>query len=146
SHPSGLRADSMYAGVTTNEYWSRAFCVNNLRMIGIGRSLWASEHNDQMPQSFQAMTNYNGSPLLGWPVALFCRSDTNRAAPADWPAVDYSNTSYEVMNGDPQNPFTVFCRCRVHGFYLEMGGAVVQQPSFSSIVRKADKTFELTFR
>jgi hypothetical protein len=146
SDPSGLRADSAYAGVTTNDYWSRDFCVNNLRMISIGRSLWAVEHNDQLPQSFQSMTNDDGSPLLGWPVALFCRSDTNRVAPADWAAVDYANTSYELMNGDPQNPFAMFCRCRVHGFYVQMDGDVVQQPSFSSIAHNADKTFELTFR
>jgi hypothetical protein len=146
SHPSGLRVDSAYAGVTTNDHWSEVFCFSNLKMIGIGRSLWATEHNDQFPESFQSMTNNDGSPLLGWPVALFCRSDTNRSAPAEWSGVDYSNTSYEIMNDDPQNPFAMFCRCRVHGFYLQMDGGAVRQPSFSNIARRPDKTFELTFR
>jgi hypothetical protein len=147
SHPTRLLVDSSAAGVATNGHWSQVFCLNNLKMIGLAAlSVWASDNYTFLPQSFQALTNHDGSPLLGWPTALFCRSDTNRSAPADWSAVDFSNTSYEILPGDPQNPYAIFCRCRVHGFYLQMNGEAVQQPRFNAISRLANGSFDISFR
>jgi hypothetical protein len=147
SHPTRLLIDVSAAGVATNEQWSRAFCVNNLKMIGLAARLVSDNASDPIfsPGSFQALTNRDGSPLLGWPTALFCRSDTNRSAPADWSAVDFSNTSYEMVPGDPQNPYAIFCRCQVHSFYVQMNGDVIQQPRFNSIHRLSDGSFNLSF-
>jgi len=146
SRPGRLRVDSSAAGVSTDEYWSQIFCLNNVRMMGFAAlSLWASDHNGLFPQSFQVLTNHDGSPLLGWPSALFCRSDTNRSVPSDWSAVNFSNISYEILPGDPHNEDAIFCRCRIHGFYVQMNGEVVRQPQFNLITRLSDGSFNLTF-
>ena len=147
SHPTKLLVDSSATGVSTNEHWSQTFCLNNLKMIGLAAQLvWTIDNYAFFPQSLQALTNHDGSPVLGWPTALFCRADTNRSAPAEWSAIDFSNTSYEILPGDPENGYAIFCRCRVHGFYVQMNGEVLKQPHFNLITRLADGRFNLSFR
>jgi len=146
SQPSSLRVDPALAGISTNEHWAEVFCLNNLRMIGFARSIWSIDHGDQPAGNLLVLTNSESSHLLGWPVALFCRSDTNRTAPPDWPEIDFSNTSYELVSTDFENSAAPFCRCRAHGFYLEMGGAAVKQPSLTAITPLAGNGFNLTFR
>ncbi len=145
SRPARLLVDPALTGITTNEHWAEIYCLNNLKMIGLIRSLWALDHNDQVPQSFRVLTNSDGSPMFGWPLALFCRSDTNRVAPADWAAVDFTNTSYELVPADAQNPYAPFCRCRFHGFYVQMDGDAIKQPRFHSITQLSSQRFELNF-
>ena len=148
SQQTGLRVDSSLAGIATNEYWSQLFCVNNLKMIGLAAHLASVMASDSPfpTQSFEELTNRDGSPLLGWPTALFCRSDTNRSAPAAWSGVDFTNTSYEILSGDPQNPYAIFCRCRVHGFYVQLDGEALRQPRFNTITSSTNGIFNLDFR
>lgn len=118
---------------TTNEYWSRVLCQNNLKQISLLANIWALEHGDHKPQNLSQMTNRFGLPMFGWPIVLFCRSDTARTAPADWPGLDFANTSYEIVPGDEQDPYAILCRCKVHGFYAQMDGQVILGPRFTAI-------------
>jgi hypothetical protein len=97
-----------------------------------------------MPHDFAEMTNRFGSALFGWPLVLFCRSDTSRSAPADWPNFNFENTSYETVSGDDQNFYAVFCRCKVHGFYVEMNGRGVSGPRFGDMLLTNNNSIELT--
>lgn len=128
-----LTVDSAVSQMITNEEIARLNCVNNLRQIQLLANLWASDHQDQMPTSLSEMTNRFGLPIFGWPTVLFCRSDKTRTAPADWQDFDFTNTSYEVVPGDPGNPNAVFCRCTIHGFYVTMNGTVLTAPRFSGV-------------
>jgi hypothetical protein len=120
---------------TTNEDWSRVLCLNNLKQIDLLARIWSLDHDDHRPQSLSEMTNRFGLPLFEWPLVLFCRSDTARTAPADWPGLDFAKTSYEIVPGDEQDPYAVFCRCKVHGFYAQMDGQVISGPRFTAINR-----------
>jgi len=127
-----LGVDAAVAGMT-NEYWSRVLCFNNLKQIALLANIWAQDHDEHMPQSLSEMTNRFGLPMFGWPIVLFCRFDTARTAPADWPGLDFANTSYEIVPGDEQDPYAVFCRCKVHGFYAQMDGQAVSGPRFNAM-------------
>jgi hypothetical protein len=115
---------------TSTEGISQSICVSNLGQIGLLANLWAEEHRDRMPHNFAEMTNRFGLPIFGWPLVLFCRSDTARSAPADWPDFNFEDTSYEIVAADERNIHAVFCRCRIHGFYAAMGGQAISGPSF----------------
>jgi hypothetical protein len=128
----------------TNESTSRLICRVNLSQIGLLARLWAGEHGERMPRAFAEMTNRFGSPMFGWPLVLFCRSDTSRTAPVDWPNFKFENTSYETVSGDDQNLYAVFCRCKVHGYYVEMSGRAVAGPRFGDTLFTNNNSVELT--
>jgi hypothetical protein len=132
SSPARLGVDAAVSA-TTNEHWSRVLCQNNLKQIALLADIWAIDHDEHKPQSMAEMTNRFGSPIFGWPLVLFCRSDTAQTAPADWPGLDFANTSYEITSGDEQNPYAIFCRCKVHGFYAQMDAQVITGPRFTAI-------------
>lgn len=128
--------------VMMTESGSRLICLNNLSQISLLAIQWATDRDEQMPQSLSAMTNRFGLPLFGWPLVLFCRSDPVLLAPADWPGLDFAKTSYEIVPGDKQDAYAIFCRCKVHGFYAQMDGQAISGPRFTSINR-ADNSVEL---
>jgi hypothetical protein len=128
----------------TNESTSQLICRNNLSQIGLLARLWAAEHSEHMPRAFAEMTNRFGSSMFGWPLVLFCRSDSSRTAPDDWTAFNFENTSYETVVGDDQNLYAVFCRCKVHGFYAEMSGRTVSRPRFGDTLVTNNNNVELT--
>ena len=101
-------------------------CRNRLRMIALAAQLWADDHAGTLPLHFGEMTNDIGYPIFGWPILLYCPSDTNRVAPPGWPAVDFTNTSYEIVqtNAMPDSYSEAFARCRVHGFVVLDDGTV----------------------
>jgi hypothetical protein len=139
SSPVRLGVDPVIA-TTTNEYWSRALCLNNLKQIALLANTWSLDHDDSKPQSLSEMTNRFGLPLFGWPLVLFCRSDATRTAPPDWPGFDFNDTSYEIVPGDQQDPYAVFCKCKAHGYYAQMDGGTVSAPRFTSINRTNNST------
>ena len=128
----------------TNESTSQLICLNNLRQLGLLARLWAQEHDERLPRHFGEMTNRFGSPVFGWPIVLFCRSDLSRTAPADWAGFNFENTSYETVSSDDSNPYAIFCRCKVHGFYAEINGRAVAQPRFGETLVTNDSNIELT--
>ncbi len=141
-----LRVEPGAAGFTTNEAWSEAFCANQLRMLGLIVRVWAEEHLGQMPQDFSSLTNSDGWPLFGWPAALFCRSDTNRPAPANWSGVDFTNTSYTLTGEDPADPYAPFACCRLHGYYVQMDGDVMLRPVVHGVRTPAPGKIEVNLR
>ena len=78
------------------------------------------------------ITNRHGLPGFVWPSILFCRSDLARTPPANWTAFDFENTSYELVSGDPINPYAISCRCKIHGYYAEMNGRALSRPHLMS--------------
>ena len=107
-------------------------CRNRLKMIFLAATLWATDHADTFPSHFGEMTNDIGYPIFGWPILLYCPSDTNRLAPASWVSVDFTNTSYEIVPINPGPDCDAppcydqpFARCRVHGFVV-LGDGTVQ--------------------
>jgi hypothetical protein len=138
-------------------------CRNRLKMISLAAALWANDHGDILPSHFGEMTNDIGYPIFGWPILLYCPSDTNRVAPQSWTAVDFTHTSYEIL---PANPMPdcwdppcydqPFARCRVHGFVvlgdgtiqpaltLNSGSVVHNNGQFSFIIQNpAHRCFEI---
>jgi hypothetical protein len=106
-------------------------CRNRLKMISIAAGMWAQDHGDTLPSHLGEMTNDIGYPMFGWPILLYCPSDTNRLAPASWSAVDFTNTSYEVLPTNPMQDYwdppcydQPFARCRVHGFVVLGDGTI----------------------
>jgi len=136
--------DTNISLVVTSEFWSAVHCINNLKSIGLFGQLWSYDHDPHMPQSLSEATNSFGLPIFGWPLVLFCRADTARTPPADWPGLDLANTSYELVPGDDQDFTRMFCRCKVHGFYYNRDSGVVSWPWFSR-VRRSGNTTELGF-
>jgi hypothetical protein len=130
---SRLVVDPGVAYEATNDYWSGVHCFNNLKQIALLGQVWALDHNDQMPQTFEVMTNTFGSPLFGWPTVLFCRADISRTAPTNWIGFDFADTSYELMPGLSPDGTQIFCRCKIHGFYAGLDGTVVNQPRFQEL-------------
>ncbi|HEX7861907.1 MAG TPA: hypothetical protein VF773_16345 [Verrucomicrobiae bacterium] len=114
--------------------WSRTICGVNLSQIGLLARSWATEHGDVLPGNFAEMTNRFNYPMFGRPMVLFCRADTGRSAPASWVDFDFAETSYEVVvaRADEENLYAVFCRCKIHGYYVEVSGRVVREPRFTA--------------
>jgi hypothetical protein len=145
-HPVRLTVDPSFTGMGTNPAIAQAVCANNLRMFAIMANMWELQHAGQVPPAFGALTNADNSLMFGWPLALLCPADTNRIAPPDWPAVDLSNTSYELLSPDPQDQTAVLCRCKVHSYYVEVDGGVILSPQFHGITAAANHTVEASFR
>jgi hypothetical protein len=128
-----LKVDAETATLATNEQFSEIVCLNNLRQIALLAELWSSDHNERMPQSLEEMTNWFGSPIFGWPVVIYCPSDKDRTIAEDWPDVNLDDTSYEVFPTQPEDECAVFCRCKIHGFYVQQNGIAISHPSFAGI-------------
>ena len=142
---SRLVVDPSVAYEATNEYWSGVHCLNNLKQIALCGQVWALDHNDQMPQTFEIMTNAFGSPLFGWPTLLFCRADISRTAPTNWAGFDFANTSYSLMPGPAADGTQIFCRCKIHGFYSGLDATVVSQPRFQQVRAGPASPVQLSF-
>jgi hypothetical protein len=130
---SRLVVDPGVANEATNEYWSGVHCQNNLKQIALLGQIWATDHNDQMPQTFEIMTNSFSSPMFGWPTVLFCRADISRTSPTNWAGFNFADTSYVLMPGPAPDGTEIFCRCKIHGFYAGLDGTVVSQPRFQEL-------------
>jgi hypothetical protein len=142
---SRLVVDPGVAYEATNEYWSGVHCLNNLKQISLCGQVWALDHNDQMPQTFEVTTNTFGLPLFGWPTLLFCRADISRTAPTNWAGFDFANTSYSLMPGPAPDGTQIFCQCKIHGFYAGLDGTVVSQPRFQQVRAGPASPVQLSF-
>lgn len=145
SREAALRVSPSYSGMTTNRAWLEDACTARLKEIWLVAKLWASDNNNLLPQSSTEVLNSWGEPAFGWPLALFCPADTNRA-PQTWAEVDLSGTSYEIVGGERPNPFDVFCQCRVHGFYVTMDGVAMSKPLLKGITLLPGGTVEIAVR
>jgi hypothetical protein len=130
------------AAMAADPHWAEIICVNNLRQIG----LLARLNRATLPDSLEAITNRFGLPLFGWPVALYCRADTDWTPALDWAGLDLKHTSYEMVPPDSLNPLAVYCRCKIHGFYLQSDGDVMWRPWFAGIQAPSDQTAQVNLR
>jgi hypothetical protein len=145
SYSSLLSVEPAVVSMATANYWNAVVCRNNLAQIALFARMSASDHDERMPQSLAAMTNSFGSPIFGWPVVLYCRSDGARVVPPDWAAVDFANTSYEVLPVAGEDLSAPFCRCKIHGFYAQASGAVIARPQFTDVRWLPQNATELKF-
>jgi hypothetical protein len=117
SHLAYLRVEPL---VTTgfDSTWEAAACMNNLRQIHRATGLFFTHHQAEWPQTPVQLTNY-----LGWPLSLYCPSDTNRAAPATWEAETFADLSYALEAHLPADPGTrILATCRVHHYQVRLDG------------------------
>jgi hypothetical protein len=139
-----LGVDATNSVVAGSDYWSAVNCLNNLRTIGLFIQIWSSDHGSRLPHNFSEMTNAFDRPIFGWPTVLFCRADNLRTALADWPGLNFADTSYELLPGDDQDYSRIVCRCKVHGLYVLGDGTVPSLPMFRKARRLAGNITELT--
>ncbi len=141
-----LRVEAGAAQKAGQPEWSEAVCANNLSQIALCARLWSQDSGQNMPSDLAVMTNSYGLPVFGWPVVLYCPADTNRPAPADWSGVDFNNTSYAVAPVISLDPYSVYCRCKVHGFYAQVDGVALLKPVFTAILATTNHTVDVRFR
>ena len=136
----------------TNAAAAEASCIINLRGIGLSARMWGDDRQ-RFPASLAELTNRHGFSMLQWPLILYCPADTQRTPPANWSGVDFNNTSYELTQPPPaiDDAHAPLCRCKVHGFYVTVGGsavvmsngppAIAQQPQGATVFPGSSFTF-----
>jgi prepilin-type N-terminal cleavage/methylation domain-containing protein len=107
----------------------RIKCVNNLKQIGLGFTLWADDHEGKFPWrveslhggrepdgTLDATANYQfatASNELGTTSILLCPSDARKVAATNFAACAMTNVSYSVgMDADPKHPGNVLATDR----------------------------------
>ena len=124
----------------------RITCINNMKQIGLGFRIWATDHEGQFP--FSSSTNATevgaeaeADEFAGREVAVFtrlanelnnprllvCPADGSKRPAASMPALTEANISYELEIGpdvNENNPDQVLARCPIHGHELFCDGSV----------------------
>ena len=144
SRQTRLQVDPAVAGMSTNQLCLESRCASTLKQIWLFALAWSYDHQSQLPPDFEMMTNRFGVTIFGWPLVLFCPSDTNHIAPRDWPEVGFEKTSYEVVLNE--DLYGGFCHCRFHGYYVETEGEVMTRPYFKNIHPQPGFGVELVFK
>ena len=146
THPARVNVQASHAGLSTNSAFSDALCRNNLVNIYLLARFMDPTGLGLMPDNLSVMTNVWGEPLFGWPSALFCRADTNHVPPEAWAEVDFEKISYDILPGPYWSGVEVFCRCRIHGYYVSVDGVPMLNPIFTGITNRSDGTVDIGFR
>ena len=141
SRQTRLFVDPSVSEMLTNELCIEDFCASNLRQLWLFAEAWSLENQNELPPDFQSMSDTYGSPIFGWPLVLFCRADPGPPPPADWADVHWEKISYEHQLYD--YPYDAFCRCRVHGYFVQTDGEVGTKPYFKPILRQSEGNVEL---
>lgn len=101
-------------------------CVNNLKQLGLGARIYATDHADKLPPDILSM-----KAELVTPRILFCPDDPKaaQAQQQTWETVRAENISYEYLGAgkdDGVDPQATMFRCRFHGHVCRMDGSVQQ--------------------
>ena len=127
-------------------------CVNNLRMIGAGLTMWAYDHDGKYPfnvstnaggtlefcasgsdgfdsnsaRHFQVVTNAEQLPT---PLLLVCPQDRSKKAATELRKLGPANVTYRLRTGtriDLSHPKEVLAVCPIDGNTLYCDGTVVK--------------------
>jgi len=104
-------------------------CMNNMKQIGLGFRIYATDNNGVFPKDYLSITNELVTPRI-----LFCPADrgTPNVATLTWANFNPGNSSYEFLKPgikETEAPGTVVARCRVHGTELRLDGSVLRKPT-----------------
>jgi hypothetical protein len=97
-------------------------CMNNLKQIGLAARLYANDHNDVLPKSFQDMKDELASPKV-----LICPQSGKTASAATWANFNFADVTYQMVSPGlsvTNAPNTVFVRCPIHGTACYLDGSV----------------------
>jgi len=97
-------------------------CINNLKQVGLGARMWANDHNEALPTSFDQMQNELPNKSV-----LFC--------PAGEATVQYEIVSPGAPETDPQ---VVYAYCRRHNKVVLCDGSVQSLGKTSKLVVRPD--------
>jgi hypothetical protein len=122
-------------------------CVNNLKQIGLGFRIFATDHEGRFP--FHSSTNATEAAAeaavrdefaapesvvfqrlareLNNPKILVCPADSSKRPAASMETLGPENISYEIETGpevNESNPQEVLARCPIHGHELLCDGSV----------------------
>lgn len=94
-------------------------CISHLSQLGIALRVYASDHLDHFPETWQACEDVIEKPaLLTCPASPYQFSDTN------WATFDFSKASYTLFtNVTDANPESLSIVCNFHGNYALGGGS-----------------------
>jgi hypothetical protein len=87
-------------------------CMNNLKQIGLGARIYASDNNDTLPKDFLSMSNELNTPRILW-----CPADTSKSRVDSWAAYSPAHVSYEFLTPgakDRDLTRTPVFRCPIH--------------------------------
>jgi hypothetical protein len=96
-------------------------CVNNLKNLGLGMRIFAGDHNDRFPLSWQGASNE-----ISRFEFLICPADGNHHPAQSWADLTPANISYEfrAQGADASDPSRVLIQCPIHGHLLLADGSV----------------------
>ena len=121
-------------------------CVDHLKQIGLAARIWANDHQERLPFNFLAMSNE-----LSTPEMLVCPSDTARKLPNDWPELNATNVTYELLSPgaattDTTDPQIVYVRCPIHNNVGLVNGTVQGLKDTNFRVEKVNGKFIIVRR
>ena len=120
----------------------RIKCVNNLKNVGLGARIWATDNKDHLPMDFVTMKNELSTPKI-----LVCPSDPVRAqGVTNWEQFATLGGSYEILSPgiSEQIPDAVYARCPFHnnvGLAMAASGnsALTSKSSSATDIGKSKK-------
>jgi hypothetical protein len=112
----------------------RIKCVNNLKNVGLGARIWATDNGDHLPKDFATMKNELNTPKI-----LICPKDPARAEGIkDWEEFARIGGSYEMLSPgiSEQFPGAVYVRCPFHNNVARADGSVMQLRPEQQLVQR----------
>lgn len=126
--------DFQVALAEAREKAGRIKCVNNLKNIGLGARIWATDNRDHLPKDFVTMKNELSTPKI-----LICPKDPARAEGInDWEQFARLGGSYEMLSPgiSEQFPGAVYVRCPFHNNVARADGSVMHLRSDQQLVQR----------
>jgi len=112
----------------------RIKCVNNLKNVGLGARIWATDNGDHLPKDFATMKNELSTPKI-----LICPKDPARVEGIkDWEQFATIGGSYEMLSPgiSEQFPSVVYVRCPFHNNVARADGSVMQLRPEQQLVQR----------
>ena len=113
---------------------ARINCVNNLKNVGLGARIWATDNGDKLPKDFATMKNELSTPKI-----LVCPSDPARTQGIEnWEQFAAVGSSYEMLSPgiSEQIPDAVYTRCPFHNNVGRADGSVMQLRPEQQVIQR----------